>query len=88
MVKDMNLGQNRPAAFPMAVWYKLSVVMVEVNIVPSPATLLPITQVATVDCFYTWFSGHMDYSINENERCYSSYHGARRGSRSQYIILF
>ena len=46
----MDLGLKRSATFPLAIWDKLLVVMVEVDIGLIPATLPPITQVIMVYC--------------------------------------
>ena len=53
MMAGVDLGQKRPAAFTLAIWDKLLVVLGEVDIGPRPDPIPPITPVAMVDfCVY------------------------------------
>ena len=47
---DVYLGLNIPATFPLATSEKILVVVIEVYIVPIPATITPITHVTMLDC--------------------------------------
>ena len=50
MMIDVYLGLKITATFPLVIWDRLLVVMVDVDIGPRPATLPPITQVTMSYC--------------------------------------
>ena len=50
MMIDVYLGLKITATFPLVIWDRLLVVMVDVDIGPRPATLPPITQVTMAYC--------------------------------------